>query len=214
MPTYENLPTPLPPDYVALRVMSAGDSLTIFQPLSDIPTGKLPPWGKADDVVEYRIKLESVLQPEDIKDEVNAIKAMQGEKEALTLKYIDEYKSGALKNKLINTDTGLEYIVLNEGTGAKPKIGEYVKVHYSGILMANLKPFDNTYQDGRTYGFPFGEGRVIKGWDEGLGYLQEGAQVVLFVPYTLAYGASGREPSIPAKADLAFYVELVKVESK
>ena len=214
MPTYENLPAPLPPDYVALRIMGAGDSLTIFQPLSDIPTGKLPPWGKPDDVAEYRIKLESVSQPEDLKEGVAAIQALQGQKEALTIKFIDQYKSGALKDELIKTASGLEYIVLEKGGGPSPKIGEYVKVHYSGILTNDLTPFDNTYQDGRTYGFPFGEGRVIKGWDEGLGYLKEGAQVILFVPYTLAYGASGRKPNIPEKADLAFYVELVKVETK
>jgi len=214
MPTYQNLPSPLPPDYVALRIMGAGDSLTIFQPLTDIPTGKLPPWGKPEDIVEYRIKLESVLQPEDIEAEVKAIKAMQGEKEDLVKKFAGDYAAGKLNDQLVKTESGLNYVVLKEGTGAIPKIGEYVKVHYSGILTKDLKPFDNTYQDGRTYGFPFGEGRVIKGWDEGLGYMKQGAQVVLFVPYTLAYGASGREPSIPAKADLAFYVELVEVESK
>ncbi len=214
MPAYKHLPRPLPPDYVALRVMSAGDSLTIFQPLSDVPTGSLPAWGKQEDIVEYRIKLESVAQPEDIEDEVNAIKAMQGKKEELVKKYAGDYAAGKLKDQLVKTNSGLNYVVLKEGTGAKPKVGEYVKVHYSGVLAKELIPFDNTYVDGRTYGFPYGQGRVIKGWDEGIGYLKEGAQVVLFVPYTLAYGASGRKPNIPEKADLVFYVELVKVESK
>ncbi len=213
MPAYAKLPTPLPPDYVALRIMSPGDSLTIFQPLKDIPTGKLPAWGSPEDIIEYRIKLVSVKQPAAMEKEVEAIKAMEASQDKMTIDYISKYKSGALADQLIETKSGLKYVVLKKGEGPNAREKDYVKVHYSGVLVESLQPFDNTYRDGQAYRFPVGLGRVIKGWDEGLTYMNEGAAVILFIPYTLGYGADGKAPSIPAKAELAFYVELLGINN-
>ena len=59
--------------------------------------------------------------------------------------------------------------------------------------------------------FPVGEGRVIKGWDEGVALLNEGAKATFFIPYQLAYGEKGSSPDIPPKTDLLLYVEVTDV---
>lgn len=111
------------------------------------------------------------------------------------------------------TPSGLEYIMVKEGKGAKPKKGDVVKVHYTGKLE-NGTIFDSSRPRGTPIEFPLGVGRVIKGWDEGIALLKPGAQAKLIIPAHLAYGMRGAPPRIPPNATLIFDVELVEVTSQ
>jgi len=113
--------------------------------------------------------------------------------------------------KLQKTASGLQYIVLDEGTGKKPVAGNTIDVHYSGYLVDG-KRFDSSVERGAPFSFNVGMGYVIKGWDEGLLLMKEGAKFRFIIPYELAYGENGYPPVIPAKSTLIFDVELLKVK--
>ncbi len=68
--------------------------------------------------------------------------------------------------------------------------------------------FDNSYKRGTPYTFTLGQRGAIDGWDVGFQRIPRGSKATLFIPYQMAYGESGRPPSIPAKSELVFYVEL------
>ena len=110
----------------------------------------------------------------------------------------------------------LRYVDIVPGTGATAEQGKCVYAHYTGWLTDGKK-FDSsrdTTRDGKPrtpIAFPLGYRRVIAGWDLGFQGMQVGAQRRLIIPYQLAYGERGRSPVIPAKADLVFDVELMRV---
>ncbi len=108
----------------------------------------------------------------------------------------------------IATESGLHYIITEEGKGAKPNKLNNVTVHYSGALT-NGKIFDTSYKRNKPFTFKLGLGNVIKGWDEGIALLNVGSKAKLIIPYFLGYGEQGSPPVIPARATLIFDVELV-----
>ncbi|MBW4657176.1 MAG: FKBP-type peptidyl-prolyl cis-trans isomerase [Drouetiella hepatica Uher 2000/2452] len=107
------------------------------------------------------------------------------------------------------TASGLQYIDLATGTGATPQTGQTVTVNYTGILLNGTK-FDSSRDRNLPFSFPIGEGRVIKGWDEGLSTMKVGGRRQLIVPANLAYGSSGNSV-IPANATLIFDVEVIGI---
>lgn len=108
------------------------------------------------------------------------------------------------------TDSGLEYMEVEAGTGTTPQAGDIVSVHYTGTLT-NGVVFDSSYQRNEPLSFPLGAGMVIPGWDEGIGLMQKGGKARLTIPPELAYGESGAGGVIPPNATLIFDVELVDV---
>lgn len=108
------------------------------------------------------------------------------------------------------TDSGLRYVVLQEGSGKTPKASSNVKVHYTGSLISG-KIFDSSVQRGQP--IDFGLNQVIQGWTEGVQLMSEGAKYKFYIPYQLAYGAEGYPGVIPPKSDLIFEVELIKINS-
>ena len=96
------------------------------------------------------------------------------------------------KEGVVTLPSGLQYQVLREGNGKKPKATDQVECHYEGTLI-----------DGNG---------VIAGWTEGLQLMQEGAKYRFFIPYQLGYGANGAGASIPPYAALVFDVELIAVK--
>jgi len=106
--------------------------------------------------------------------------------------------------------SGLKILIEKEGTGRKPKAGEWVQVQYTGYLPDGTK-FDSSYDRGKPIGFQVGKGRVIAGWDKGIMQLKEGSKAYLFIPPHLGYGERGAGGVIPPNSDLIFKVELVKI---
>lgn len=133
-------------------------------------------------------------------------KKREAEAEAAAAEALKQYEANAQK-----TESGLMYIMENEGTGPKAKAGDTVSVHYAGYLLDGTK-FDASYDRGQPITFPLGQGFVIPGWEEGIQLLGKGGKAKLIIPYALAYGEQGRPPVIPAKATLVFDVELVDIK--
>ena len=115
----------------------------------------------------------------------------------------------AKKDGVITTKSGLQYMVITEGTGKSPKATDSVKCHYEGFLI-DRTVFDSSIQRGEPATFPLGG--VIAGWTEGLQLMKEGGKTRFFIPYNLAYGESGAAGSIPPYAALIFDVELIEVK--
>lgn len=116
--------------------------------------------------------------------------------------------------KIITQDTivtasGLRYIITEKGNGIKPEEGAKVDVHYTGSLT-NDTVFDSSYKRNQPFSFTLGQGRVIKGWDEGVALLNEGDKATFIIPADLAYG-SRATGNIPANSTLIFQIELLKV---
>lgn len=112
------------------------------------------------------------------------------------------------KENVVTLPSGLQYQVLKEGDGKKPKATDKVRCHYEGTLI-NGTVFDSSYKRGEPAVFPLNQ--VIAGWTEGLQLMQEGAKYRFFIPYNLAYGERGAGASIPPYAALVFDVELIDV---
>lgn len=109
------------------------------------------------------------------------------------------------------TESGLQYVIVEEGTGDKAVDGKKVKVHYSGKLEDGTE-FDSSYKRGQPIEFTLGAGQVIKGWDEGIALMKVGDKRQLIIPPELGYGAAGAGNVIPPNAVIIFDVELVDVE--
>ena len=104
--------------------------------------------------------------------------------------------------------SGLQYEVLKEGSGKKPKATDTVRCHYEGRLLDG-SVFDSSYK--RNEPADFGLQQVIAGWTEGVQLMSEGAKYRFYIPYILAYGEGGAGAMIPPFSTLIFDVELIKV---
>ncbi len=107
------------------------------------------------------------------------------------------------------TASGLQYRVLETGTGATPELTSTVETHYEGTLV-NGTVFDSSYQRGETISFPVNG--VIPGWTEALQLMKEGDIWELVIPANLAYGAQGAGGVIEPESTLKFKIELIKVK--
>ena len=106
------------------------------------------------------------------------------------------------------TESGLQYEILTEGTGAKPTAEDQVRVNYHGTLI-NGEVFDSSVERGEPV--VFGVGQVIPGWTEALQLMSVGSKWKLYVPYDLAYGERGAGPQIGPYSTLVFEVELISI---
>jgi FKBP-type peptidyl-prolyl cis-trans isomerase FklB len=104
--------------------------------------------------------------------------------------------------------SGLQYQVLQEGTGKSPAASDKVTTHYHGTLIDGTV-FDSSYERGQPATFPVNG--VIAGWTEALQLMKEGAKWRLFIPSNLAYGAQGAGDAIGPNSALIFDVELISV---
>ncbi len=110
----------------------------------------------------------------------------------------------------MKTQSGLEYIEVEAGTGAQAVAGKTVSVHYTGKFQDG-KVFDSSVTRGDPITFPLGKGNVIKGWDEGIALMKVGGKAQLIIPPNLAYGERGASGVIPPNSTLVFDVELVSI---
>lgn len=142
----------------------------------------------------------------ELEQKQNAAKAEAGKAaKAEGEKFLTE---NAKKDGINVTKSGLQYEVLTEGTGKKPKATDTVRCHYEGRLLDGTV-FDSSYK--RNEPADFGLQQVIAGWTEGVQLMAEGAKYRFYIPYMLAYGEGGASAMIPPFATLIFDVELIKV---
>jgi peptidyl-prolyl cis-trans isomerase A (cyclophilin A) len=166
----------------------------------------LPPWlgfgAQGKGVIPPNAILEFDLVLEGVKD-------LQAE----LAKQNKEFKELMAKDypKATQTKSGLMYIIEKKGDGNFPSVGQTVEVHYTGYLT-NGDKFDSSKDRDQPLVFPLGQGRVIKGWDEGIGLIDVGGKIKLIIPYWLAYGEQGRPPQIPPAATLIFEVEMLSIK--
>ena len=138
-------------------------------------------------------------------------KEMMAKQQAEAVKNLAESKAFLEENKnkpgVTALASGLQYRILQEGTGQRPTASDRVKVHYRGTLI-NGREFDSSYR--RNQPAEFGVKGVIAGWTEALQLMKKGAKWQVFIPPNLAYGERGR-PNIPPNSTLIFEVELLDV---
>lgn len=103
---------------------------------------------------------------------------------------------------------GIQYEVINEGTGSQPVLRDKVKAHYKGTLLDG-KEFDNSFKRGQPFSAPLTA--LIKGWQIALPEMKEGSHWRLWIPSDLAYGDRGAGADIPGGATLIFEVELIEI---
>lgn len=115
------------------------------------------------------------------------------------------------KEGVVALPSGLQYKILQEGTGPKPAVTDTVVVNYRGTLL-NATEFDSSYKRGQPAAF--GVGQIIKGWTEALQLMPVGSKWQLFIPSDLAYGARGAGRDIGPNSTLVFEVELLSIQPK
>jgi len=120
-------------------------------------------------------------------------------------------EQNAKNDSVVQTTSGLQYMVLKEGTGDKPGPTDVVSVHYTGKLLDGTV-FDSSVERGKPAIIPLDN--VIAGWAEGLQLMSEGSKYRLFIPSELAYGSRGSGDKILPNSTLIFDVELIKIEKK
>ena len=121
------------------------------------------------------------------------------------VKFLAENKA---KSGVITTESGLQYKVITEGTGPKPKPEDVVRVNYRGTYLDGTE-FDSSERQGGPAEFPVG--RVIAGWTEAIQIMPVGSKYTLWIPTELAYGAQPQSPQIQPNAMLIFDVELLEI---
>ncbi len=112
---------------------------------------------------------------------------------------------------MVELPNGLQYEIIKEGTGEKPKATDTVKAHYAGSTIDG-KEFDNSYKRGEPLQIPVSG--VIQGWVQALQMMPVGSKWKLFIPSDLGYGDRGAGGAIPGGAALIFDIELIEIVNK
>jgi hypothetical protein len=157
------------------------------------------------DEAEAQVIVQEFFQKQEEKQRATAAEMGKKAKEEGE-KYLAE---NAKKEGVVTLPSGLQYLVIKEGNGKRPKATDKVKCHYEGMLVDGTL-FDSSVQRGEPATFPLNQ--VIAGWTEGLQLMTEGSKYRFFIPYTLGYGERGAGASIPPFAALVFDVELIEVQ--
>jgi len=142
-----------------------------------------------------------------------AVKAKQEEKIKVAAEQALEegtkfLAENAKKDGVMVTESGLQYQVITEGEGDKPKAEDTVRVHYTGTFL-NGETFDSSVERGQPATFPLNG--VISGWTEGVQLMSVGSKYKFTIPSELAYGPVGNPPRIPGNSVLEFEVELLEI---
>lgn len=121
---------------------------------------------------------------------------------------VDFLAANGKRSEVTTLKSGLQYEVLKQGDGPKPKATDTVRCHYVGTLIDGTE-FDSSIRRGAPADFPVNG--VIAGWVEALQLMPVGSKWKLYIPYQLGYGARGAGRSIPPYAALIFEVELLEI---
>ena len=124
---------------------------------------------------------------------------------AIDVALIDEYLSEEGIIAEID-ESGLRYVIIEEGEGSRPVAGSTISVKYRGTLLS-----DNSLFDENTEGIELRLSLVIAGWQIGIPLIREGGKIMLYIPSLLGYGCGGSGSSIPSNANLIFEVEIIEI---
>lgn len=214
--------------FEGLAMMHKGDSAAFivnidstFKKLMGQP--KLPEGFTSTDVMRFDIRLKDfypeseyakhmAIKVKELNEErVAKMKEEHVEETAVAAQQLAEYLA---KNNITAepTQSGLYYVMTQEGNGEKPEVGQVVKVHYTGKLLDGTV-FDSSVERGEPISVPIGIGQVIPGWDEGIQLMSKGEKGVLYIPYYLAYGDRQAGDKIVPFSNLVFEVELIDFET-
>ncbi|MGB3585375.1 MAG: FKBP-type peptidyl-prolyl cis-trans isomerase [Tunicatimonas sp.] len=226
----EGMTDPIPVQFVsdtanlvfeAFGMLKKGDS-THFQVSAEelfVKTfqAQIPPGIEAEAPITFQIGVEDVMSPEDF--QAYQMEQMRKQQEDMMAQQTEQLSADSL---IINdylaensidaqtTDSGLRYVITEEGSGVQPSVGDSVFVHYRGKFLDGTE-FDASYDRGDPLGFALGQSQLIQGWHEGIALLNKGAKATLYVPSSLAYGPQSTGPIAPNSV-LIFDVELVDVK--
>jgi len=114
------------------------------------------------------------------------------------------------KKGVVELESGLQYKIIQEGTGILPEVDDTITVHYKGTVL-NGTQFDSSYDRGEPLTTPLSTMNTITGWVEGFQHFKEGTKAILYIPANLAYDARQMSPIITPYSTLIFEVELIKV---
>ncbi len=190
-----------------LRLLSLGDSATIFVPVDSLSKGahQLPPFIKKGTDLKYSVKIVKVQSSAEFDKDMAATaqkeKVAAEERKAKLPELIADYISKSGKT-FKTTASGLYYSISQEGTGANPKNGDVCKCLYVGKFLDG-KIFDQSKQ---PVDMPIGQ--MIPGFNEALTLLKKGGKGTFVIPPQIGYGEQGQGP-IPANSALVFEVEVV-----
>jgi FKBP-type peptidyl-prolyl cis-trans isomerase len=213
----------------ALILMTPGDSIICLvdaQSMFDYSKKKMPDFIKPGDKIQYNIRLVSIKFKEALQMEREAAMMQALQQQESRQNTEDEALQAYFKSKNITpvkTSSGMYYSIQKEGVGPGAKPGDTVVMNYRGNLLDGTifdSNIDSIFLHVQPLTFVLGTGRVIKGWDEGIGYLKPGSKAAFYIPSSLAYGSQTRPGSaanpkgIPANSVLIFEVELVSAKSK
>lgn len=173
--------------------------------------------GFLDAVAEKELALDDAAHQQVIATLQQAMMAQQGQQQqqmaqqgeanmAQGMAFLEQNKN---VSGVVALPSGLQYKVIEEGSGDSPTANDVVSVHYEGRLI-NGEVFDSSYERGEPAEFPVGG--VIRGWTEALMLMKPGAKWQLFIPSDLAYGPRGSGPQIGPNSTLIFDVELLEVK--
>ena len=134
---------------------------------------------------------------------------LQAEQQKVAVAEGEEFlKNNSSQEGVVTLESGLQYIVLKEGSGEKPKATDTVTTHYHGTLISG-EVFDSSVERSEPASFPVNG--VIPGWVEALQLMPVGSKWKLFVPSHLAYGERGAGQKIGPNTTLIFEVELLSI---
>ncbi len=216
--------------------LKKGDSITFNVTVEDlfkktwaapIPSARIRP----ESIISFYIGVEDLLDEEGLMAWRNEMMQkqqiqMQKDSDLLVQKDKDTIEAYLKENNISakETESGLRYVIIDEGQGAKPVAGQKVRVNYTGNVLgggyfdtsnksiAEEKGIYNAQREPyEPIEFALGQRAVIPGWDEGIALLSEGGKATLYIPSGLAYGPRARGENIPANSILIFDVELVEI---
>jgi FKBP-type peptidyl-prolyl cis-trans isomerases 1 len=196
-------------------VDSASQAIGVFLGVNVLPKEQ---YGELNYSLMYKTMIKMITDTsyaatanlQECQEAINAF--MMKRQQVIAERNLQEGQAFLEKNKkaegVIALENGLQYKILEEGSGIKPQITDTVEVHYVGTLIDGTE-FDSSHKRGQTALFPLNG--VVQGWGEGFTLLNEGSKAILYIPSDLGYGEYGSPPMIPGNAVMIFEVELIKV---
>ncbi|MDB5139944.1 MAG: hypothetical protein JWR12_1860 [Mucilaginibacter sp.] len=217
--------------YQGLELLSEGDSAIIKLNIDSLTKGRPRPPSMKGKYQIYVVKVEKVIAKGNLSDQVfqgrlqEYVKSIEETAKKAEPENIKKYIADKKLN-VTKTDSGLYYVITQQGTGIKPVAGDTVVVNYTGTFL-NGKAFDSNIKSDvikyklpmnpmnpyKPIRFPLGVKNMIKGWNEALPLLTKGTKATLILPSSLAYGEQGSGPNGPIQpyTPLVFDLELVDV---